>query len=170
MRNAHSYEQILCMYKQHLLIYEKQAASGCLGTSPNGPFCWSDKFGDFIYLRDVWTSFISGRSGLHLHWGGLDFIYPGEVLTSYTLGGLDFIYLGEVSTLSWFTSGRSGLHLPRGGLDFIFTSKRSWLILPWGGLDFIYLGEVSTSFTMGRSGLHLPWGCLDFIYIREVWT
>ena len=63
-----------------------------------------------------YTAFL-GRSGLHLHRGGQDLIYLGEVWTSFTLGrsghhlhrgGLDFIYLGEVRTL--FTLRRSGLH------------------------------------------------------------
>ena len=94
----------------------------------------------FVEVTSLGTSFTSERSGLHLPWGYLDFIYLREVSTS-------------------FTSGMSGLHLPQGGLDFIylgdvwtsFTSGRSGLHLPRGGLDFIYLREVWTSFTLGRS-------------------
>jgi hypothetical protein len=78
---------------------------------------------------------------------------------------LDFIYLGEVRTS--FSSGRSGLHLPRGGLTS-FTLGRSGLHLPRGGLDFIYIGKVCTSFTYGSSWLHLPLGALDLMYLGEV--
>ncbi len=119
MCNAHSYEQILCMYKQHLLIYEKQEPPAAWVVTSLGTSFTSGMSGlhlsqgglDFIYIGEVWTSFTLGRSRHHLERGGLDFIYLGRFGLHLPWGGLNFklIYLGEIWTS--FTSGRSGLHI-----------------------------------------------------------
>ncbi len=83
--------------------------------------------------RNCWTSFTLRLTGLHVHWGCLDFIYVDDVWPSFTSGISGLIDLGDVRTS--FTLGMSGLRLPHPDTLHGMSGHH----LPCGWLDLIYL-------------------------------